>query len=256
MRELIRAVSAIVAVLAGLALAWPTAADDAPKYSFATAQVSKEITAPPGGEGRGIIYFYNIDGNRLTHVTLSVSQKPAAWDVVIEPPKREVEVSVNGQAVKVTENLHVEPSQLLAQETKDVPEGSVCVPVPGRGYTLGKVASIVVRVPASEKLGTTGEVKVSAEAAWLGQTGAATIRQARDFDFTVEVGVAPEGFSETIIGEAGQSATGRASASAAGQGEVYQSFLDRWLPTILAAIIIVLGALLIPSLVRRSARRQ
>ncbi len=256
MREFIRVVLAILAVAAVLALPLPAMADDAPRYSFATAQGDKQLSAPPGGETRGIIYFYNVDGNRITHVALKVSQKPAGWDVRIEPPQGEVEVSVSGQMVEVAENLHIEPSPLLTQETKDVPQGLACIPIPGRGYALARVAAVVVRVPESEKLGTRGEVKVSAEAAWLGQTGAASIRQARDFDFTIEVAVRPEGFSETIVGEAGHGRASGESAPATSQGEVYQSFLDRWMPAILAGVIVVLGALLIPSLVTwRKAQR-
>ena len=228
-------------------------ADEPANYNFATAQGSKQISAPPGGEGRGIIYFYNVDGNRITHVGLDIASAPSGWEVHIEPARREVEVNVSGQIVKVSENLHVEPSQLLAEETKDVPQDMVCIPVPGRGYALAKVAYVLVKVPASEKLGAKGDIKVSAEASWLGQTGAAAIKQARDFDFAVEVAVQPDKFTETIVGEVGK---GEPSAANASAGEGLIALIDRWSPTILAGLIVLLGIILVPRLGARKREQK
>lgn len=230
-----------------ICLMMPAIADEPAKYNFATAQGDKQVFAPPGGEARGIIYFYNVDGNRITHVNLDVANAPLGWNVYIEPARREIEADVSGQRVKVAENLHVEPSQLLAEETQDLPPDTVCIPVPGRGYALAKVAYVVVRVPASEKLGAKGDIKVSAEASWLGQTGAAAIKQAREFDFTVEVAVQSDEFSETIVGEGGKSEPGAANA-AAGQGQRLIALIDRWSPAILAGLIVLLGIILVPRL--------
>jgi len=55
-----------------LALPSPALAQEAAKYNFASARGGKQITVTPGGEGEGVIYFYNIDGNRITHITLSL----------------------------------------------------------------------------------------------------------------------------------------------------------------------------------------
>ena len=62
-----------------------------------------------------------------------------------------------------------------------------CVAVPDRGYAVAQVVSVIIRVPESAKAGDTGEVEITAEAMWLGQEGAASIRQTRDFVFGVEL---------------------------------------------------------------------
>ncbi len=165
-------------------------------YSFASAQSGEQIAVPQGGEGRSALYFYNVDGNRITHVTLKVSRAPAGWQVDVEPGLREVEVELNGDVTKVSENLHIEPSALLAKEAAAVPEGMACIAIPGRGYALAKVAHVVARAPAEAAVRSGGEVRVLAEAAWLGQVGAAAIKQSREFRFTAVV--VPAGYGESV----------------------------------------------------------
>ena len=255
-----------------LALPLPVHADEPAKYNFASAQGSKEISVTPGGESRGSIYFYNIDGNRITHINLEVSRAPSGWEVTIEPPPSETQVLVSGLPVTVVENLYVEPSELLTEEPRNVPEGMVSIKVPGRGYTLGKLAQVVVRVPESATLGSTGEITVAAEASWLGQSGAAAVKQARDFDFSVTIVSGSTEYTETIIGQGkvpeAPEAVGETEATIEGEtskttGETVPaekpapesespgSSLMRWLPAIIAGAVVILGAIVIPLLVRR-----
>ena len=241
MRRLAMIFLAVALLLASPSLAL---AQEEAKYNFASAQGSKEIKAVPGDEGWGVIYFYNIDGNRITHVTLDVSQAPDNWDVEIQPPQHDIQVEVSGQLVTVTENLHVEPSEVLSEEAENVPEGVVCITIPTRGYALAKPAYIIVRVPDGEEIGTMGDILISAEAVWPGQGGAAAIKQARDFEFSVEVISADTDFTETIVGEGDESgATGDESASGFSA--------TSWLPAIVAGVVVILGAVLIPRLVAR-----
>ena len=258
-----------VLVMLLLALPLPVQAQEVPRYNFASAQGDKEISVTPGGEGRGSIYFYNIDGNRITHINLEVSQAPSGWEVTIEPPLSETQVLVSGLPVTVVENLYVEPSELLTEEPQNVPEGMVSIKVPGRGYALGKLAQMVVKVPESAPLGSTGEITVAAEASWLGQSGAAAVKQARDFDFSVTVvsgsteyteiiigqGEAPEAVEETeatIEGETSKT-TGETvpAEKPAPESESPGSSLMRWLPAIIAGVVVILGAIVIPLLIRR-----
>lgn len=185
------------AVLLLLVLPLPVLADEPAKYNFASAQGSKDLNIPPGQEGSGYIYFYNIDGNRITHINLEVAQAPEGWQVEIQPPKGETQVEVSGQVTTVTENLYVEPSEPFPEEVEP-PEGMVCIPVSTRGYAFAKEARINVKVPAGEEIGTKEEIVISATASWLGQGGAAAITQARDFKYTVEV-VTNLPFEEKII---------------------------------------------------------
>jgi hypothetical protein len=240
-------------VLAGLMLLsipLPVLADDAAKYNFASAQGDKEIAVKPGSEGTGAIYFYNIDGNRITHITLEATGVPEGWQVSIEPPLSETKVLVNDMPVTVTENLYVEPSELFADEPQNVPEGMVSINVPGRGYVLAKLASVTVEVPEGIEYGTQGTIVVSAEAVWLGQGGAAAIKQARNFEFTVTVVSGKTGFSETIVENTDEQSAGVAEANTditGNTGEVDNTKSGllvnyRWVPVlivILAAIVVV-----------------
>ena len=260
---------ALMLVVIALLLAAPSLvlAQEEAKYNFASAQGAKEIKVVPGGEGWGVIYFYNIDGNRITHITLDVSQVPDSWDVEIQPPQHEIEVEITGRIVAVTENLHVEPSEVLAEEAEDVPEGMVCITIPTRGYALANPVYIVVRVPDGEEIGTRGDILISAEAAWLGQSGAAAIKQARDFDFSVEVVSESTEFTETIVGEGDSSEATGSTENTAGKGGGSGASnpgettvgdggssgfpIMKWLPAIIAGVVVILGAVLIPRLVAR-----
>jgi hypothetical protein len=194
-----RILAAVMALTALMTMASSAFAEEPAKYNFASVQGSENIQLLPGGDCTGNMYFYKIEGNRITHVTLEVSQVPDGWHVEIQPPLGETQVEVNGQVVTVTENLYVEPSEASSEVIKDVPEGMVCIPVAERGYALAKEARIIIRVPDYEEIGTQEEIIVSATARWLGQGGAVAFSQSRDFDFTVEV-VSEEEYHETILG--------------------------------------------------------
>jgi hypothetical protein len=188
-----------VVVLLPLTYALSAYADEPAKYNFASAQGNKEIRVVPSGEGTGSIYFYNIDGNRITHIVLEIIQSPAGWQIEIQPPLGETQVDINGQVVTVSENLYIEPSGLFNEEAGDTPEGMVCISVPDRGYALAREAKIIIKVPASEPVGSRGEVILSATAQWLGQNGAVAIKQNRDFNFSVEVVAEAAGFKEKVL---------------------------------------------------------
>ena len=192
-----RIIPAILALAVLTAAASPAMAEEAAKYNFASSQGAKNIQVIPGGEGAGVVYFYNIDGNRITHVTLEIAQSPPDWQVEIQPPPGETQVEVNGQMITVTENLYIEPSEALTEEAEP-PDGMICIPVATRGYALAKEARINVKVPAGEEIGTKEEIVIAATATWLGQGGAVALNQARDFTYTVEV-VSDLPFEEKII---------------------------------------------------------
>jgi hypothetical protein len=220
MRRILAAVLALTAlyVMASFALA-----EEPARYNFASVQGSKNIQILPGSDGTGNMYFYNIEGNRITHVTLEVSKAPANWQVEIQPTLGETQVEVNGQKVSVSENLYVEPSEASSEVIEDVPEDMVCIPVSQWGYALAKEAKIIIQVPDSEEIGTQEEITVSATARWLGQGGAVAFSQSRDFNFTVEV-VSEQTYQEKILDN---------NSGTAG----------RWVPLIAGAAAVVIFAL-------------
>lgn len=140
------------------------------RYNLATAQGADDLRTTPGGKTEGIIRFYNVDGNRTTQIALEVTQAPDNWVVEI-----------------VTETLNVEPTELLTEPVKDVPDGTVYLAVGNRGYALARIVAITVHVPETEEAGTTEVIRITAVATWLNQIGEVTIRQTRDFNFKVTV---------------------------------------------------------------------
>jgi hypothetical protein len=162
-------------------------ADEPARYNLASVRGASSLQVIAGGETKGVICFYNVDGNRTTHIALEVVQAPGEWEVEIDPPLHEIEVKSGESTITVTENLHVEPSQLSPEPIQDVPTDMICLFVPNRGYALAKVATIIIHVPESEETVTEGNIRIAAVASWPGQTGSVTICQTRDFDFSVHV---------------------------------------------------------------------
>ena len=243
-----------------LALPVPVHADEPARYNFASAQGDKELKIPPGQEGKGYIYFYNIDGNRITHITLEVGQAPSGWDVIITPPLSETQVIVSGLPVTVTENLFIEPSELLTGEPQNIPEGMVSIKVPGRGYALGKVAEIIFKVPESAPLGNTGAIVIAAEAAWLGQTGAAAVKQARDFDFSVTIVSESTEYTETVVGKVEKTDTAKSGVTQPEKPEVVtptpsppgeSGGFSALFIAIIAGVVVIMGAIIVFLLIRR-----
>jgi len=163
------------------------------KYNLASVHGGSSIVAIPSGETEGVVYFYNVDGNQTTHITLEVGIIPYGWEVEINPPLRDMEVSFGGNIVTVAENLHVEPTELLHQPIENVPDGMGCITLPNKlgddipGYTLAKMATIIIRVTKSEQAVTMANVRITAMGSWLGQTGSVDIIQTRDFVFQCRV---------------------------------------------------------------------
>jgi hypothetical protein len=237
-----RFIPAILALVILLMFSSAALAQEPSRYNFASAQGSTNINVTPNGESSGSVYFYNIDGNQITHIVLEVSQAPANWQVTIQPALGETRVDIGGKIVSVNETLYIEPSQVLSQKVDNPPAGMVCITVPQRGYALGKEAKVVVRVPSSEKIGAKADIVVSATAKWLGQTGSVAITQNRDFTFSVEVVSPSTGTQEKILGK---STPGVDTGGTTGKTTV------KWQPIIIGAAAVVVIALLILLYIRR-----
>ena len=251
-----------------LVLASPVLAEDEANYNFASAQGSKQLRAAPGQESEGVIYFYNIEGNRITHISLEVSKAPDNWKVEIDPPQHEIQVDVSGRIITVTENLYVEPSEALAEEPEEVPGGMVCIKIADLGYVLAKAVHISIQVPETAEIGTKGDIAIAAEASWLGQSGAAAIKQARRFDFFVEVTSGETEYRETIIGEvektegekpeampAAEPGAAPSAQPAAEEGGPSANIFMRWLPAIIAAAVVVVAAIVLAIIRRRGTTK-
>ncbi len=163
-------------------------AEEAPKYNFATTQANPTITIQPGDTiSVPAIYFFNIYGNRITHVSLSLTSFPKGWDVKLEPELHQVQVNVSGTIVTATENLYVAPSQPVKEVPAAVPEDMTYLTLGGvDGNVPAKVAYLNITVPADTPLGGTYTISVNAVGSWFGQAGTLAFSQERSFDFKVQ----------------------------------------------------------------------
>ena len=182
-----------------IALSSIVLAEEAPKYNFGSAQASEDLTVTPGEEVSTKLFFYNIFGNRITHISLTLENAPSNWDVSIDPEQHDTTVSISGVATTINENLYVKPSEAIEVAPKDVPEGFEYISSPV-GFIGAKPVIITIKVPEDEKLGTSATVTISATAEWLGKTGGIVFNQGRTFNY--QVTVLSEEFTEVILEKA------------------------------------------------------
>ncbi len=239
-------VAVVFAVLAAAALAQNESAESA-KYNFGSMQPSKELRASPGDEIATKLYFYNLYGNRITHIVLSTAQAPEGWNVSIEPDVHDAQVVISGVPTTIKESLYVELSSAVNEVPATIPEGIEYIQS-SVGNIGAKFVTIKIKVPKSEKLGTVGRIVVDAAANWLGQGGTVAISQSRSFDYTVTV--ANEEFSEVIAkpqAEAEKATEGLeqpVQPEAAGQGQGAAKPISRIIP-LLVIIIILMSAFMV-----------
>jgi hypothetical protein len=164
-------------------------------YAFGTMQRDKTINIVQGDTFTTPLYFYNVFGDRITHVTgVSVSGDHPEW-VKIEPEAHLAQYEVKGAICNVTESLAVEPKgYVLKNESTTPPEGWGYIQAPARAdsWIPARPVNITFTVPKDAKLGTYS-FRVSASGYWFPETGCAIettgaqIGQSRDFDYTINV---------------------------------------------------------------------
>ncbi len=161
-------------------------AEEAPKYNFATMQAEKDLFLEPGETHILNLYFFNIHGNRITHVKLDVVKAPKGWNLEIIPKIHNVTVKVSGVTVTKRDNLYVEPTNPVP-ERGNPEEGVEYITVPATsGYVKAKVAKCTFKVPENAPLGETYEIEIRAVGSYLGQQGMVILSQVRNFRYTIK----------------------------------------------------------------------
>ncbi len=195
--KIIRAMNKILSLLVVLVT---FSAVHAAAYNFGTMQGPKVIKLEPGEEGELELYFFNIHGDRITHVTLDVIQKPEGWETYIDPPLHNQTVDVQGRLMQIQENLYAEPSKAMPEKPAVIPEGMDYRTMGGvEGFVPVKVVKIKVEVPEDAELWKSYGIVVTGVAEWYGEGGAVALNQAREFRFTVNT--VKHEYTETIVTE-------------------------------------------------------
>ncbi|MCX6013950.1 MAG: hypothetical protein NTV30_11250 [Chloroflexi bacterium] len=242
MKLLIRALIGRLILICLLAAPLAAAAEDAAKYSFATAQGDSNLEVIPGDKPcQGVLYIYNVDGNRITHIAMDVVDAPEGWIVEFSPAVHSVDYTMGGGIISVEENLSVEPSELSSEPIKNVPTGMFSILLPNKlgpdipGYAVAQVIYINITVPKGVPVGESHKITVKAEASWLGQTGAGAIAQERNFDLTVN----------TVYKLTKEKRAG------------FNFDWNRWMPLIggiAVAVVAVAGAVFIPKMMKKGKK--
>ncbi len=219
----------ILVVLGLVLLLAAVFAQEPARFNFGTMQPTRGVVIEPGTEAVETLYFYNIYGNRVTHVRLIVSEAPGSWDVSFEPGAAVQTFEVSGQEVDSLENVFVEPTETVAERPDPAPEGMTYLKTGGiDGWIPAKVVKVKIRVPEDAGLGRY-RVRVDATANWFGTQGVVVSKQARSFDYDVQVALGE--YSERLL----------ARRSLVAQFSNLVSPLVKYIPYISVALVVLMA---------------
>jgi len=185
----IKKLSISIIMLAALLL-WPSVVSAA-SLNLASAFGDQDLQVVPGTSTYGKIYFYNVDGDKTTYITMENVDFPDGWEVEFLPALNTVQVSLGGPNIDVEQHVYVQPNTLYTTSDVEAPAGFDLIAIPDKlgegipGYALAKELTVKITVPEGVAVGDTHGVTVNATAKYLGQTGAAIIGLQRPFTFGV-----------------------------------------------------------------------
>jgi hypothetical protein len=172
---------------------------EAQKYALGAMQPVQSIQIVRGDSFTTKLYFYNVFGDRTTHIRLWVGQGNPDW-VKIEPEEHFAQYEVAETICNITENIAMEPKGYEYNVTPDdlmrrtVEPGELTyILSPGREdtYIPARVAYITFDVPEDAKVGSY-TFRIDAEGEWFGDTGciqpgAVVMKQGRQFLYDITV---------------------------------------------------------------------
>jgi hypothetical protein len=160
-------------------------AEDAPNYNFGSMQGALSLSIKPGDEVSTRLYFYNLYGNRPTHIKLNVTSASSGVKVIFSPALEKKDYDVSGEKVSVQENLVVYPSN--ASQEKGENTASIEYISSKVGWIASNFVSVTIKAPENAKVGSEFKVKLTGTAFWLGQGGSIALQQQRDFEYSVKI---------------------------------------------------------------------
>ncbi len=114
--------------------------------------LSMEARAKPGQEVLATWNFYNLYGDRITHISVSKIQGPD-WEIRYEPSLHEESYEVSGVIEKISENVGVEKSSVVLEIPANPPEGMDYVKHPNQeGYIPVRPVKIYITIPDDTEL--------------------------------------------------------------------------------------------------------
>lgn len=165
------------------------------QMNFGSMQPDKVTTISPGEDKTIKLFFFN-EGNRISHISLKIIEGPKELQVSIDPPIHTTKLKVSGIETEIEENLYVKPSGFFDEIPDEVDEQIEYVST-GQGYIAAKSVNIIIKAPEDIALGKSYELKIEATANWVGQSGAVSLGQQREFDYKITT--ISDTFTEEII---------------------------------------------------------
>lgn len=222
-----------ILLLASFICAQFISAQESAQFNFGTAQRDKLVVIEPGKTAETEIYFYNIFGNRATHVTLDIVEKPEGWDIKIEPALHNITLNVTGVITTTQENLYAVPCKVDESwcPTNDTTprEGVKYIGGSGvEGRIPAKIVTVTITAPEGLPLWKNYPLTITATAQWFGEAGMVALTQQRDFSYTLRT-ITKE-YSEGVIEEE--------------QGKLAMLLSNNW-PFIVIALLILLVVFLV-----------
>ncbi|MBI4361969.1 MAG: hypothetical protein HY558_02235 [Euryarchaeota archaeon] len=180
-------------------------------YAFGTSQIHEKIDLAPGATFTTPIQFYNIYGDRTTHVALKgfecvdqtgYSPCPEGWRswVSISPPIKPVSYRHpnTSELCTLDENFQVEPRPLVPKTSAEgTPPGWTYLPSPSKPdhWIPARAIEVTFSIPRDAPPGTYHFV-ASATGSWVPDKGckdtAIAFSQMRNFKYDIRIGQ-PEG---------------------------------------------------------------
>jgi len=177
-----------------------SAQDEEPVYNFGSMQSSKYIFVEPGEKTVAKLYFFNIHGNRVTHIKLYAQDTPLGWEVEFRPARHIEKFNVSGVMVNSSENVYVSPSQPVHKRPESIEDGLEYIAMDNvDGLVPARVVEVIIQAPEDAPMGKEYKIKVEALANWFGQTGMVSFSQSRNFEYIVKT--ASETYYEEVVKE-------------------------------------------------------
>ncbi|GEM_PF-6477419 len=134
--------------------------------------LSMEASARPGDEIEVTWNFYNLYGDRLTHVVVNKIKGPD-WKIRYDPELREQNYEVSGVIEKIRENIAVEKSPIVLEIPESPPEGIDYVKHPNEeGYIPVRPLKIYLSIPDDADLWEEYDFVFEAKGSCVSEPGA------------------------------------------------------------------------------------
>lgn len=131
--------------------------------SIGSTPLSANLEAIPGETVTAVWNFYNIHGDRITHVALEPVNIPLGWEVSFEPGLRLVPYNVSGIIENINENVGLLPIDVVLQRPDIPSEGMDYIKHPNEeGYIPIRPVKIHIRVPENTEMGKTYYFNITA----------------------------------------------------------------------------------------------